>query len=229
MPVVISLGKTIHPSPAFPVEWLLIELEEIAAQYRQCFSQHDPTTMNSIQNNRSVCDDRGWVPHLLVEAGLDLEHVLAWYLHVLVERATSSEAATTHHLTMIMTTHNRNNVNNIMTTSCCDYLSSIVVLCKRSDCVRLPPQFAAVHAAFCKWLPLHAPRTSDIIKYHCVSPPVTVNLPTMMKTKRKDGFVDRWPGDSPLIKSFHTCRPMITVISGYGVYIRITAFLMHVT
>ncbi|OQR92811.1 nuclear pore complex protein [Achlya hypogyna] len=72
--LVVSLGRALHPSPVFPVEWLVAELEAIA------------------HRARSVGGAPVWMPvHLFVDLGLPAADVLAWYLHMLAATDTTPE------------------------------------------------------------------------------------------------------------------------------------------
>ncbi|KDO30577.1 hypothetical protein SPRG_04478 [Saprolegnia parasitica CBS 223.65] len=65
--LVVSLGRALHPSPVFPVEWLITEVETIASHARS-LGHHTSSPFTPV--------------HLFVDLGMPASEVLAWYLHL---------------------------------------------------------------------------------------------------------------------------------------------------
>ncbi|EQC30375.1 hypothetical protein SDRG_11952 [Saprolegnia diclina VS20] len=72
--LVVSLGRALHPSPVFPIEWLITEVETIAMHAWSLGHHTSPFTP----------------VHLFVDLGMPASDVLAWYLHLF---GSSTDAA----------------------------------------------------------------------------------------------------------------------------------------
>ncbi|OQS04465.1 nucleoporin [Thraustotheca clavata] len=60
--LIVSLGRMCHPSPVFPVEWIITEVEQIAMMARPFGIEWQPV-------------------HLFVDMGMSAVQVMSWYLH----------------------------------------------------------------------------------------------------------------------------------------------------